>query len=215
MAKLVIGTSKSVVVPAVVKEVTPVEPYPLLSRVKDDSNNEIGTVSGYFTDANNQKYAVVCLDAQYRGGGVVYLSGQVEVTGLALLNKQTLWENTDTATWNCDKIMDFITNNPTYTSTAVSFCRNKSFIIGGVTYFGQLPNIVELIDVFRHRTSINNADPTATQYSSWIVPSNNPTLSSSQAKAKYCWSVSDEGGVSQYNKDLYRFAIPVLEIPIN
>uniref|UniRef100_UPI003865CADA hypothetical protein n=1 Tax=Methanobrevibacter sp. TaxID=66852 RepID=UPI003865CADA len=44
----------------------PTKKYNLLDRVKDDSNNEIGTVSGFFTDANNVEYAVVCLDAQYR-----------------------------------------------------------------------------------------------------------------------------------------------------
>lgn len=44
--------------------------YQLLQRISDDNGTGIGTVSGFFTDANNVEYAVVCLDAQYRISGV-------------------------------------------------------------------------------------------------------------------------------------------------
>lgn len=213
MAKLVIGTSKSVVVPAIVKEVIPVEPYPLLSRVKDDSNNEIGTVCGYHTDANNQKYAVVALDAQYRNSSGYYLSERVEVTGLALLNNQTLWENTDTATSNCTKILDFI-NGTSYTSSAVTHCRSLSFVIEGTTYYGQLPTIVELTDVFRHRTAINNADTSASQYSSLIVSSGTNTWSSSQSTSNNGWYINADGSTRSSNKTNSCFVLPILEIPI-
>ena len=37
--------------------------YQLLERVKDDSNNEIGTVVGFQKDANDNEYAVVILDS--------------------------------------------------------------------------------------------------------------------------------------------------------
>ena len=64
MAKLFLGT----------REVTPVIPfssgkYQLLQRIKDDTNTEIGTVSGFVKNSNDTEYAVVCLDAQYRTFG--------------------------------------------------------------------------------------------------------------------------------------------------
>lgn len=216
MAKLVIGNDKTVAVPAVVieKTIIPTEKYPLLSRVKDDSNNEIGTVCGYHTDANNQKYAVVALDAQYRNSSGQYLSERVEVTGLAQFATQTLWENTDTATSNCTKILDFI-NGTSYTSSAVTHCRNLSFVIEGTTYYGQLPTIVELTDIFRHRTAINNADTSASQYSSLIVPSSTASWSSTQFSNTYGWCIYVGGNATNNYKNASFFVLPILEIPIN
>lgn len=216
MAKLVVGNDKTVVTPAVVKvvEVPVVEPYPLLSRVTDDSNNGIGTVCGYHTDANNQKYAVVCLDAQYRNSSGQYLSSKTGVTDLDKFSNQAVWENTDTATSNCTKILDFI-NGTLYTSSAVSHCRSQSFVIGGTTYYGQLPTIVELTDVFKHRTAINNADTSASQYSTLIVPTSTVAWSSTQRDNGGGWAINGGGGASFYDKPTNYFVIPVLEIPIN
>lgn len=213
MARLVLGTDKSVRIPAIVKEIQVTSKYPLLSRVKDDSNNEIGTVCGYHTDANNQKYAVVALDAQYRNSSGQYLSDRVEVTGLALLKNQTLWENTDTATSNCTKILGFI-DGTEYTSSAVTHCRSLSFVIEGTTYYGQLPTIVELVDVFIHRTAINNVDTSASQYSSLIVPSGTATWSSSQYDSKNGWYLNFNGNTYYNGKAGYYFVLPILEIPI-
>lgn len=190
------------------------EPYPLLSRVKDDSNNEIGTVCGYHTDANNQKYAVVCLDAQYRSDNGQYLSAKAQVTGLTLLGGVEMWENTDTATENCTKILNFISGTE-YTSSAVTHCRSQSFVIGGITYYGQLPTIVELTDVFRHRTAINNADTSASQYSSLVIPNNKDAWSSSQQNINVSWNISYiNGSTGNATKTANDFIIPVLEIPI-
>lgn len=42
---------------------TPTEKYPLFSRVKDDTNTNIGTVAGYFIDRNNRpNYAHAILE---------------------------------------------------------------------------------------------------------------------------------------------------------
>lgn len=191
---------------------TPSGKYQLLDRVKDDSNNEIGTVCGFHTDANNIEYAVVCLDAQYRNSLAQYLSANTEITGLASLDNQTVWENTDTATSNCAKILDFI-NGTEYTSGAVTHCRSKSFVIKGTTYYGQLPTIVELTDVFRHRTAINNADTSASQYSSLVIPSTIRTWSSSQSSSNNGWAISNLGYANGSSKTTSAFILPILEIP--
>lgn len=216
MAKLVIGTNKTVGVPAVVKEVPtpiPTGKYTLLQRVKDDSNNEIGTVCGFHTDANNVEYAVVCLDAQYRLDSGDYLSSNVRITDLPVLENQSLWEDADTATSNCTKILDFAVANG-YTSTGVSHCRSKSFVIEGATYYGQLPTIVELTDVFRSRTTINANDPTATQYSSLIITTSTVCFSSSQGRTDTGWGIDQYGEIKNtFSKNYGRFIIPVLELP--
>ena len=187
--------------------------YQLLSRVKDDSNNEIGTVVGYHTDANNVEYAVVCLDAQFRLASGQYLSENAFVPELPILTNLDLWENAETATSICTKILDFATANG-YTSPGVSHCRSKSFVIEGITYYGQLPTLGELIDIMRHRTAINNADTSASQYSTLILANNIGYFSSNQQMAGRCWGVVGSGEAAYYNKIGSCFIIPILELPI-
>ena len=192
------------------------DPYQLLGRVKDDNNNEIGTVSGYFTDSSNQNYAVVCLDAQFRLAAGQWLSQEVSVTGMTNIPNTLngVLTNVETATENCDKIMSFVGDGSTYTSSGVSHCRSKSFVIGGTTYYGQLPTILELRDIYINRSVINTNDPSATQYSSLIIPSSDNIWSSSQQAANYSWQFTSLGYVNYNSKDKQFFIIPVLEIPI-
>lgn len=186
--------------------------YQLLDRVKDDTNTEIGTVVGFHKDASDNEYAVVALDAQYRLASGQYLSENVEVTGLALLANQTLWDNADTATSNCTKILDFADAN-NYTSTAVSHCRSKSFVVDNTTYYGQLPTIVELVMIFMNRTIINSKDTSATQYSSLIVPTNSACWSSTQRTTTNGLYVEYNGLITHKGKNNNYMVLPILELP--
>ena len=191
---------------------TPTGKYQLLDRVTDDSNNEIGTVCGFHTDSNNNEYAVVCLDAKFRLSGGNVISAQVEITGLPKLTK-AIWDNKDTATENCDKILSFIAGTE-YTSTGVSHCRSKNFIIDSTTYYGQLPNIIELNDVYRFRSEINSKDTSASQYSSLIIPNNTYCYSSSQQSTQHNWAMFDGAAVNYTIKNSNGgFIIPILELP--
>lgn len=199
--------------------VTPTGKYQLLERIKDDSNNEIGTVCGFFTDANNEEYAVVCLDAQYRKDTAAWSSGNGAVTNLAEYSMNgaavDLIANTytDTATSNCDKILSWCTAGG-YTSAAVSHCRSKSFVIGGTTYYGQLPNLCELFYICANRAEISNADTSKSSYSSLdIATLSNRTWSSSQYNSNYAWLINSYGSVINTNKANKYFVAPVLEIP--
>ena len=189
--------------------------YTLLDRVKDDNNNEIGTVSGFFTDANNVEYAVVCLDAQYRLAQGYYCSNEnTVITNLPVYSTWAIWEAKETATFNTQKILDFCAANG-YTSTACTHCRSKSFTIDGVTYYGQLPNIAELVDICKNYTAIQSADTSVSQYSSLGFPrTSDRTWSSSQRDITYGWLVYSYGTISgtSYKTDSY-FVAPVLEIP--
>lgn len=195
--------------------------YKLLDRIKDDSNNEIGTVCGFFTDANDTEYAVVCLDAQYRLASAAWSSTSGTVTNLTEYSMNgaavDLIANTytDTATSNCDKILAWCTAGG-YTSAAVSHCRSKSFVIGGITYYGQLPNLCELFYICANRAEISNADTSKSSYSSLdIATLAGRTWSSSQYTSTIAWTITTSGTVYNNNKAYSCFVAPVLEIPNN
>lgn len=194
----------------------PTKKYNLLDRVKDDSNNEIGTVSGFFTDANNVEYAVVCLDAQYRLEKGTYCSDTIHViTGLPVYDITTWgpWEAKETATFNTQKIIDYCSSSGA-TSGACSHCRSKSFTIDGTTYYGQLPNMIELNDIIRNHTALDTADPTASSYSSvnFISDISIGWWSSSQSVGPAAWC-GYAGSFFADDKDMKFGAAPVLEIP--
>ena len=87
---------------------TPSGNYQLLDRIEDDNHNEIGTVSGFFTDANNIEYAVVCLDASYRLAAAAWCSdANTLIANLPAYNNHVsaFWYNaTETATENTQTI---------------------------------------------------------------------------------------------------------------
>ena len=180
---------------------TPSVKYKLLQRVIDDSNNEIGTVSGFFTDKNDVEYAVVCLDATYRNSSAQWASAMENVTNMPLYDNWTIWEAPETATENTTLIL------ASETSSACTHCRSKSFTIGGVTYYGQLPNIIELVDIARHRTAINAADT-----SGGSITINDSYWSSSQYNFSSSWYINN-GGIYTNNKTNNYYVCPVLEIP--
>ena len=64
-----------------------------------------------------------------------------------------------------EKIIDYCSSSGA-TSGACNHCRSKSFAIDGTTYYGQLPNMIELNDIIRNHTALDTADPTASSYSS-------------------------------------------------
>lgn len=177
--------------------------YSLLDRVYSDTNAAIGTVSGFFTDKNDVEYAVVCLDAIYRNSSAQWASATGNVTNMPLYSNLTIWEAPETATENTTLILT------STTSSACTHCRSKSFTIGGVTYYGQLPNIIELVDIARHRTAINAAD---TSGGSITIATYNNYWSSSQFNSSGGWFITS-GGIAFNNKTTDYYVCPVLEIP--
>lgn len=186
------------------------EPYPLLSRVTDDSNNEIGTVCGYHTDANNQKYAVVCLDAQYRLASGEYSAQKFLFNNLpAYASAFDAYDARETATFNCDKIL------AGSASSGVSHCRAQTFTIAGISYAGQMPTLMELLKILEYRQEINNADTSATANPGLVIPVDTAMWSSTQVDAtsgRLVWTSGSGAGTG--SKDYVYFIAPVLEIPI-
>lgn len=193
--------------------VTPSGKYQLLQRISDDYGTEIGTVSGFFTDANGVEYAVVCLDTQYRIEGLTWCSGSsTAVTDLPIYNDVQWgpWEAKETATENTQLILDFCEVNG-YSSEACDYCRQFEFTIEENTYYGQLPNMIELNDIVRNHTELNNVDPTAGGDIGFSTGSN--YWSSSQFYDDSAWRASAEGFMNDGYKDESFNIVPVLELP--
>lgn len=187
-----------------------------LTRVKDDSNNEIGTHICNFTDANGNTFKVVVLDAQYRNASTRWCSSITTVTNMPLysdLVASNVWEAKETATENTQLILDYCTANG-YTSTACEHCRSKSFIINGVTYYGQLPNVIELSEIAKNYNTIETMDTSASSNPSLNFSTSHALWLSNQYSASDGWHLTGSGFLDSRNKTtLYQFACPVLEIP--
>jgi hypothetical protein len=192
--------------------------YQLLERVKDDSNNEIGTVSGFFTDANDVEYAVVCLDAQYRNSSTYWCSDNSSaITNMpeySNLVTSNVWTSQETATENTQLILDYCSANSA-SSTACSHCRSKSFMIDGTTYYGQLPNIIELAEIAKHYNAIETADTTSSSYTSTNFSSGHYIWSSTQCDGFMGWYIGNTCPLQFDDKTGTFFACPILEIPNN
>lgn len=189
-----------------------------LTRFSDDTGTEIGTHYMNFTDANDNTFKVIVLDCPYRTRGTnLWLSSSERVTNLPLYYRTySLWwyDNAkETATENCNLIKAFCDAN-NYTSDAVNFCRNKSFVIDGVTYYGQLPNMRELFEMKLNRSELDRMD-TSYDYNQGLDQSYN-VWSSTQRNAVNAWYFSQYGGIEGQTKtseaDIQ--VIPVLEIPL-
>lgn len=190
-----------------------------LTRISDDNGNEIGTWYMNFEDGSGNIFKVILLDAQYRNDSTQWNSQRSNVTDMPLysnLKSANVWEAGETATTNTQLILDWCTAN-SYTSTACSHCRSKSFTIGGVIYYGQLPNALEVFYIARNYNSFDTMDTSASSYSSLNFSSAHNIWSSSQFNYAGGWSLySDNGGaLTTYTKTSNYYACPVLEIPNN
>ena len=186
-----------------------------LTRFKDDTNTEIGTHFCNFTDGNGNTYKVILLDAQYRNDSTKWCSNTSAVTNMPLysnLKSSNVWEAGETATQNTQLILDYCTASG-YTSTACSHCRSKSFTIGGVTYYGQLPNALEVSYIARNYNSFDAIDTSASSQSSLNFSSAHTIWASSQRASNHGSSVNTSGTMGTTTKTSTYFACPVLEIP--
>lgn len=190
--------------------------YTLYQRVKDDTNTEIGTVAGFFTDANNVEYAVVCLDSSTWGTSTKLLSNNVDITTLTKYDSSHwyFWSSNETATQNCDNIITFCTQSGE-TSPAVELCRNLSYTIDNVTYYGQVPNMKEVLLLCSAHSAIYTKDPTQTQTATRNFAEPRNIRSSVQYNASQTWCINSLSiHATTGNKTLTGFyVIPILEIP--
>ena len=194
------------------------EPEFQLTRISDDNGNEIGTWYCNFVDGSGNEYKVVCLDAQYRNASTQWCSDRNTVTNMPIYDSNyNLWwyDNAmETATQNTQLILDYCSAGG-FTSTSCSHCRSQSFTINGTTYYGQLPNMREVFDMWRHRVQIEQMDTSASSHKSTNFSSVRVIWSSSQYARANGLSLYSAGTVLNLSKSNGNSACPVLEIPLN
>ena len=190
--------------------------FQVLDRVYDDvSGDSIGTVVGFHYDANDVEYAVVCLDAVYRKNAVSLQAPAVTVPNLPTYGNAYSAESCrETATFNCDKIMDWVNASPSdRAASGVQHCRSNTFYVGGVLYAGQVPTVMEMYKILEFGPEVNAADPTATSYSSNTIIGTRYYLSSIQGGSSSVWGWTNQGTIINGIKNGTYFVVPVLEIP--
>jgi hypothetical protein len=187
-----------------------------LTRFKDDNNNEIGTWYMNFEDDNGNVYKVILLDAQYRKASTQWCSGTTAVTNMPLysgLKTANVWEAKETATQNTRFILNYCSAGG-YTSTSCSHCRSQSFTIDGTTYYGQLPNCLEVVYLAKHYNEFDSLDTSASSHSSTNFSSDRGIWSSNQSTRFNGWNMYSSGSMGTNSKTASYFACPVLEIPL-
>lgn len=201
--------------------------YSLLERIKTDSGTEIGTVGGFFTADDNVEYALVVLDAKYRANGSKYLLSRTDVSGIGLTQHSSGWAfftDRKTATYNTQAILDYASSN-NLTSHVCNFCRSNSFSIDNTTYYGQLPNLLELCIVAGYGNVINSMDTSVSSYSSLRIPRTNndsPGSATWSSTMRYggtggsFWTLKNAStsGIDASSITLMNlFILPILELP--
>lgn len=193
---------------------TPTEKYPLFSRVKDDTNTNIGTVAGYFYDSNNKKYAVVALDNGGLTGSI--LSANHSAPGLTFYTGTDRYSATETATYENQCIIDEAIAAG-YT-TVCSEARLLSYTIDGTVYYGQIPNLPEMMLLIgNNRFVLNDSSQPIVSLSQGLISTT--STANSNTGSRYSMTDLRSNGVMQ--TDSYTgssrstHAHAILEIPIN
>lgn len=215
---------------APILEIPNYEVYPvvrrwnLLDRVTDDSGNEIGTVTSFFKADNGIEYTVVCLDAKDRALDLKLFSDattQIQGTKIyQITDTYSPFELKESATKINNAILSTATST-SKTSDAVNHCRSKSYTINGQVYYGQVPNVRELAEIYMVRSIVNNQDPTTSSYSSYVLSGHNGCLSCTQAKSgndykSYVLGTASNIMLSNNNittPEKNKIIAPILEIP--
>ena len=195
---------------------TPTGRYQLLERIKEDNHIlAIGTVGGFFTDANGIEYAIVCLDSDKRLLQAAWCSSATAVTNMPYYaNNVTAYWYTDakeTAKQNGDYLKAYC-DAKGYTSQALTWCRNQTYTIGGTLYTAQLPNIVELFEIWKHRAEIQALDRYGDDLDTSFATRHN-IWSSTQAGSGSAWCLNQNGYYQNAGKANTYMACPILEIP--
>lgn len=197
--------------------------YSLLQRIQDDSNNDVGTVTGFFIDDEDKEYAVVCLDAQYRLANCKLLSTTVSITDLpnyVNIHTGAAWGmGTYSATKNTSIIKNFCDNSE-YTSQAVEHCMSTNFLINGTRYYSQIPNIYELLIIFANHKKLNDLDTSKSSAGTSLNWTSvfKITKSSTQMNATNTWIINPYSNTEMRmhgsGKATDQFLCPVLELPM-
>ena len=177
------------------------------------------TVAGFWTDGNNQRYAVCVADAQYRSGDKWWSESEVDTLLPNYTSSEAALAAGESGTYNTDTILD----NYTATDyTAFNVARNACTVtVDNKIFTSCLPNLKELDMLYQDRTALDTYDPTLSSYSSrslstWNIEGTSKYIcwSSTESNLGAGWSL-ESGSLKKYTK-YYSFGIiPIIEIPVD
>lgn len=187
------------------------------------------TFVGYFDSTNpddqsTQRYAFFALDGNYRQGGLSYRTSSTAIDFLPTYNYTTaviashLSEITESGTYAMTKVITAgISDFPIYdkaNSASVSF--------NGTTYYGKVPNLVELKAIYENRTVIDNADisgeRTLATWAQWDGSTKNRVFAETLKNTSTAFTIADQSGMYQtsttYGANNKYGVVPIIEIPV-
>lgn len=178
-----------------------------------------GTVTGFFTDGNGTKYAVVVADAAYRTGGQKWSTSTVDTPLPNYSSDSEALAATESATFNMDAIRG---NYDLSTYPAFNSAYSNTITFDGVTYNGLLPNAAELQMIFTNREYLDTLDTSLVDYpnndlTTWNIGGNSLSFcwSSTECNSTGAWSLHSSDVWTNRGKSNYSIGIiPIFEIPV-
>lgn len=186
---------------------TPTSKYQLFEMVKNDSNNNVGIVGGFFTDHNDIEYAVVfAMDNEANMTAARYNFSTV--ANIPVCNNLN---STSTSPFEIGYTATEMTDAQVSTNTAAQYCQQFSHVIGGHTYLGQLMNVPEVLMLVNNFSRISTATGVQglTGGNSLILTSTQSSITTNAHFAMYWNSSLANKGITSMNYCLW----PVYELP--
>lgn len=180
--------------------------------------DRIGNIASfvcYYTDENNNKYAVFVLDAQYRSyGGLSNGDVWAQDTGLPNYSSSDDFINLSGNPLSATYCSNYITTS--YSAEefpGFAWCNN--IILASLNITAKVPNPYELKQIYDNKTTLDSIDPTVSDYSSKAL---NTVLSSAwtcyENNNYYFWFFANGGFGSGDPKYYEKNIVPVFEIPV-
>ena len=176
------------------------------------------TFVGYFDsvnpdDSSTQRYAYFVVDSTYRVKSKMW-GMSVPTDYPAYTTASDAEAAKESATWNTQEMID--TGSANY--QAANSCRSVSITYNGNTYYGQLPNLYELEQIYANRVALDAADPTTdtdNNLTNWTIGGGQGDVWSSNNSSSGGYKVNASGQAAVLTRTQTRNVIPVIEIPID
>lgn len=194
---------------------------------KYDRVDNKATVVDFFTDSNDQRYALCVVDAAYRSTkGYSYSVDSYTPSSLVgLTDYNAALSDTNSGSWYMN-IFDEeeASGYPMANFPAFKFAKNACLVtVDGNTYTGVVPTVNELLAIREDKATLDTYDPTLSDYASNSL--SNWSFGSSKGYVRTCMLTGDKSGSIVLSIDSYQdqYSItsdatgvcPVIEIPVD
>lgn len=194
---------------------------------KYDRVDNKATVVDFFTDSNDQRYALCVVDAAYRSTkGYSYSVNSYTPSSLVgLTDYNAALSDTNSGSWYMNIFDEEEAGGyPMANFPAFKFAKNACLVtVDGNTYTGVVPTVNELLAIREDKVTLDTYDPTLSDYASNSL--SNWSFGSSKGYVRTCMLTGDKSGSIVLSMDSYQdqYSItsdatgvcPVIEIPVD